>query len=53
MKLGTKVRRELLINLETREVYELANMDEMSPLMRAKYVSYSHLLAHDTWRNVV
>ena len=35
-KLGTKVRRELLSYLETREVYELANMDEMSPLMRAK-----------------
>ena len=35
-KLGTKVRRELLSYLETREVYELANMDEMSQLMRAK-----------------
>ena len=28
-KLGARVRRELLSYLETREVYELANVDEM------------------------
>lgn len=33
-KLGAKVRRELLSYLETREVYELANMDEMGPQIR-------------------
>ena len=33
-KLGTRVRRELLSYLESREVYELANMDEMSQEMR-------------------
>ncbi len=33
-KLGAKVRRELLSYLETREVYEMANMDEMSQEMR-------------------
>ena len=30
-KVGSKVRRALLSYLEVREVYELANMDEMSP----------------------
>lgn len=35
-KLGAVVRRELLSYLETREVYELANMDEMSPEMQKK-----------------
>ncbi|MDR2132615.1 MAG: F0F1 ATP synthase subunit alpha [Clostridiales Family XIII bacterium] len=34
--LGTAARRELLSYLETREVFELANVDEMSPEMRAK-----------------
>ncbi|MFR5600870.1 MAG: F0F1 ATP synthase subunit alpha [Lachnospiraceae bacterium] len=34
--LGTKVRRELLSYLEMKEVYELANMDEMSPEMRGR-----------------
>ena len=33
-KLGARVRRELLSYLETREVYEMANMDEMSQEMR-------------------
>lgn len=32
--LGARVRRELLSYLETREVYELANMDEMSKEMQ-------------------
>lgn len=35
-KIGTKVKRELLSYLETREVYALANEDEMSPEMREK-----------------
>lgn len=35
-KLGAVVRRELLSYLETREVYELANTDEMSREMREK-----------------
>ena len=35
-KLGASVRRELLSYLETKEVYELANMDEMSPELREK-----------------
>lgn len=33
-KLGSKVRRELTSYLEKRDVYELANIDEMSPEMR-------------------
>lgn len=33
-KLGAVVRRELLSYLETREVYEMANMDEMGEEMR-------------------
>ena len=33
-KLGARVRWELLSYLETREVYEMANMDEMSQEMR-------------------
>lgn len=35
-KIGSSVRRELLSYLETKEVYELANMDEMSPELREK-----------------
>lgn len=35
-KLGSGIRRELLSYLETKEVYELANMDEMSPELREK-----------------
>lgn len=34
--LGTKIRRKLLSYLETKEVYELANMDEMTPELREK-----------------
>lgn len=33
-KLGAKVRRELLSYLEKRDIYELANIDEMSPQMK-------------------
>lgn len=35
-KLGAKVRQRFLSYLETREVYELANTDEMSAEMQAK-----------------
>lgn len=35
-KLGGKVRREFLSYLEVKEVYELANTDEMSPEMQQK-----------------
>lgn len=35
-KLGARVRRELLSYLDTRSVYELANVDEMAPEMREK-----------------
>ena len=35
-KLGSSVRLKLLSYLETKEVYELANMDEMSQELREK-----------------
>ncbi len=35
-RLGAKIRRQLLAYLETREVYELANIDEMSEDLRIK-----------------
>lgn len=35
-KMGAKVRRKLLSYLETRNVYELANVDEMSKELQAK-----------------
>lgn len=35
-KLGAKVRQRFLSYLETKEVYELANTDEMSPEMQAR-----------------
>lgn len=35
-KLGAKVRRELLSYLETREVYQLTNMDEMGKELQEK-----------------
>ncbi len=38
-KIGAVVRRELLSYLETCEVYELANMDEMSPELRKKIIN--------------
>jgi len=34
-KLGSSVRRELMSYLEKRDIYELANTDEMSPEIRA------------------
>ena len=35
-KLGAVIRRKFLSYLETKEVYELANMDEMSEELRNK-----------------
>jgi len=35
-KMGSKVRRELLSYLETREVYQLTNMDEMGPELQER-----------------
>lgn len=35
-KVGSKLRRELLSYLEVREVYELANIDEMSKELQKK-----------------
>lgn len=36
-KLGAKIRRELLSYLESREVYQLANIEEMSKEMRERF----------------
>jgi F-type H+-transporting ATPase subunit alpha len=38
-KIGAAVRRELLSYLEKCDVYELANMDEMSPELRSKMIN--------------
>jgi F-type H+-transporting ATPase subunit alpha len=38
-KIGSKLRRELLSYLEVRDVYELANMDEMSSELQQKMKS--------------
>ena len=35
-KVGSKVRRELLSYLDVREIYELANQDEMSPDLKRR-----------------
>ena len=43
-KLGAVVRRELLTYLETREVYEMANMDEMSKEMRARLMRGARII---------
>ena len=43
-KLGAKVRRELLSYLETREVYEMANMDEMGKEMQKRLKRGARLL---------
>jgi F-type H+-transporting ATPase subunit alpha len=43
--LGTAARRELLSYLETREVFELANVDEMSAEMRGKIRGGRELLS--------
>ena len=37
-KLGAEIRRKFLSYLETKEVYELANMDEMSPELQKKMI---------------
>ncbi len=44
-KVGSVVRRELLSYLETRDVYELANEDEMSKEMREKLRRGKELLS--------
>ena len=43
-KLGARVRRELLSYLETREVYELANVDEMGKELQERLQRGSKLL---------
>lgn len=43
-KLGAVVRRELLSYLETREIYELANTDEMSKEMQEKLARGKEIL---------
>ncbi|MDR0906958.1 MAG: F0F1 ATP synthase subunit alpha [Oscillospiraceae bacterium] len=43
-KLGTSVRRELLSYLETKEIFELANIDEMSVEMRTKLLMGKEML---------
>ena len=43
---GAKVRRQLLSYLETREVYELANMDEMSDEMKRKMTDGKEIIDH-------
>ena len=42
-KLGAKVRREFLSYLESKEVYQLANMEEMSAEMRARFAAGKQL----------
>ena len=42
--LGAKVRRELLSYLETRDVYELANIDEMSEELKNKMLGGRKIL---------
>ncbi|MCD7807497.1 MAG: F0F1 ATP synthase subunit alpha [Lachnospiraceae bacterium] len=44
-KLGARVRRELLSYLETREVYQLSNMDEMGPELQARIKRGEQVLA--------
>jgi F-type H+-transporting ATPase subunit alpha len=43
-KLGTALRRELLSYLETREVFELANIDEMNDEMKNKITRGKQIL---------
>ncbi|MDR2672591.1 MAG: hypothetical protein LBC35_04785 [Coriobacteriales bacterium] len=43
-QLGAEVRRELLSFLETREVFELANIDEMNEEMRSRIIRGRQLL---------
>ena len=43
-KLGSRVRRELLSYLETREVYELANTDEMGKELQERLKRGAKLL---------
>jgi F-type H+-transporting ATPase subunit alpha len=43
-KLGAGIRRELLSYLETREVFELANVDEMNDEMKNKIIRGREML---------
>ena len=43
-KVGSLVRRNLLSYLEVREVYELANMDEMSPELQKQMINGKKIL---------
>lgn len=45
-KMGATVRRELLSYLESCEIYELANMDEMSPELRKRMENGKKLRNH-------
>lgn len=47
-RVGTKVRRELLSYLETREIYELANIDEMGEELQKKLRQGQDLLLNFT-----
>lgn len=42
--LGAKIRRNLLNYLETREIYEMANIEEMSPALQKKMQEGRNLL---------
>lgn len=42
---GSVVRRKLLSYLETRSVYELVNMDEMSPELRNQFIEGKEILS--------
>ena len=42
---GSVVRRKLLSYLETRSVYELVNMDEMSPELRTQFIEGKEILS--------
>jgi F-type H+/Na+-transporting ATPase subunit alpha len=43
-EVGTLLRRELLSYLETRDIYELANVDEMNPELRDKMINGKKML---------
>lgn len=43
-KIGSKVRRKLLSYLETREIYELANIDEMNVELQSKILEGQKIL---------
>ena len=47
-KVGSVVRRELLSYLETKDIYELANIDEMGEQLQQKLRKGQELLYHFT-----